>query len=1250
MATVTLKDLMSPLSKIEAYANETSETVKRIEEFLVQGMDSNKGSNMSDKYFEKLCDVLTNGLNAKEISNSIAKQIASLNEKQLEILTEGFNPKQAEDSKKNTKKANDVLSEVLDIDKNISENTSLIAALNEKQLKELSRISTQLLSQTRAIYRTADNTDSWLGGALRQYILARQSCKKLDQIAKNTQSAIAATKGPTPKVKEKPEKMKKSNVGSRLKDLGMGALLTAKAMMRWIFVPPKVLKKFNLFVVDTLSAFENVKPKKVKAGAEAVAVVSGAAMVSGKAMMLWMFVPMSAVNKFTKYITKLSKSLAKTQPKKMKKGAKALGLMGDSIMKFAKALALSAILLIPGMIAIPFLILSMTVVGGAVALLGGKKMSQRIRRGAKALDRVGDAIKSFAIGLALFALTTMFIIMKPAVIGGMIGSLLLIPGAVAILGGKRMSKRIRRGARGLFLVGLALIPFALGLAIFSMATKGMEIGDVLIQGAVILAVGGAAALVGKFGMKNILMGALALVTNGLALWVFSMGYTPFEKSTRGLGIGDVGVQAAILVAVGGIMALAGLAVAATGGTALLGPLMYAAAGLALQELAPGLQMMKKVDFTKTDAENLSFTLGAVAAAFSGVEPEAGFLKNVGNVFSRIGQSIAGGGAAAMYIGAGKALQELSKGLNAFKEIDFTQEDSEDLAVALGSVSAAFAQAGGEPSNPGGLFGLVFGSTFSPNATERGVKSVMRSGDALTEITKGLHSFMKLQEKGAQFGEPDNDGNYEEGTLGYAITNTVGFIRTAFAAVAGEGNVQAGGFFNTLFGIKKNKVAEGIDSVRGVGKNLDDIANSVMKFQTMIEKGIKFGEPDGDGNYEEGTLGYAIVNTIGFIRTAFAAVADEGNVEAGGFFNSLFGVKKNKVAEGVDSVRGVGKDLDSIADGLLKFIGFTKDNIDFGPEGDLAKAVVGSITFISDAFAAVAGEETEDSALFGLITWNENNVEKGVSAVKGVGKDLEGIASGLETFQKMVKDKVDFKPKGELATAVKNTLTFVGDAFAAIGSNETTDSAMFGLISWDENNVEKGIKAVKGAGKELSGIAKGVATFAGVKNPAKVAKGIGTLFNSIADAFTKNYIDIAMMRPAMNHFSGWITDLADAADDGSLAKAGTDLEKIAAAINSVDPFKAEAMAGLFNGAGELGENRRAYNNLARAVEDIRDLLSENSGGGEAVTTEGGAPAAGSTGKSNNNAAMVKLNSTLSRLNSTMSRLPSQIQMITFDAPQ
>ena len=405
---------------------------------------------------------------------------------------------------------------------------------------------------------------------------------------------------------------KKSEAGATLNDLGIGAKLTAKAMMLWLLVPKKALGKFKGFVTDTLDAFENVKPKKVKAGADALAVASGAAMISAKALMIWAFVPESAIDKFTAYITKLDKALSKTTPKKAKKGAETLGLMGDALLKFAKGLALAAILVPLGLIAIPFLLLAVTAVGGIMALIGGKKMSQRIGRGAKTLDKVGDALKSFAIGIGLFALSTMFIILAPAVLIGMVASLVLIPGAIAILGGKKMSKRIRRGALGLALVGVALIPFALGLALFSMATKGNGIGDVLIQGATILAIGGAAALVGKFGMSNILMGALAMAVNGLGLMVFSLGYTPFAESTKGMKFTDVLVQSGILIAIGGIMALAGLAVGATAGAALLGPVLYGAAGGALLLLAPGLEAMKNVDFKEKDAKDLSFTLGAVA--------------------------------------------------------------------------------------------------------------------------------------------------------------------------------------------------------------------------------------------------------------------------------------------------------------------------------------------------------------------------------------------------------------------------------------------------------------------------------------------------------------------------------------------------------------------------------------------------------------------------------------------------------------
>ena len=65
-------------------------------------------------------------------------------------------------------------------------------------------------------------------------------------------------------------------------------------------------------------------------------------------------------------------------------------------------------------------------------LLG--KISKPIRKGARALDRVGDALKSFAVGLAGFALVTFFILMQPAILIGMVASLVLIGGAVALIG------------------------------------------------------------------------------------------------------------------------------------------------------------------------------------------------------------------------------------------------------------------------------------------------------------------------------------------------------------------------------------------------------------------------------------------------------------------------------------------------------------------------------------------------------------------------------------------------------------------------------------------------------------------------------------------------------------------------------------------------------------------------------------------------------------------------------------------------
>ena len=135
------------------------------------------------------------------------------------------------------------------------------------------------------------------------------------------------------------------------------------------------------------------------------------------------------------------------EAKTVKKGAEVLDLISSSMLKFAKNLALAGLLAIVGLVAIPFLLASLVLIGGAMFLLG--KMSKSIRKGARALDRVGDALKSFAVGLALFAITTFFIMMQPEILLGMVASIVLIGGAVAIIG--LLNKQINKGSLSLCL-------------------------------------------------------------------------------------------------------------------------------------------------------------------------------------------------------------------------------------------------------------------------------------------------------------------------------------------------------------------------------------------------------------------------------------------------------------------------------------------------------------------------------------------------------------------------------------------------------------------------------------------------------------------------------------------------------------------------------------------------------------------------------------------------------------------------------
>ena len=899
------------------------------------------------------------------------------------------------------------------------------------------------------------------------------------------------------------------------------------------------------------------------------------------------------------------------EAKTIKKGAEVLDLISSSMLKFAKNLALAGLLAIVGLVAIPFLLASLVLIGGAMFLLG--KISKPIRKGAKALDRVGDALKSFAVGLALFAITTFFIMMQPEILLGMVASIVLIGGAVAIIG--LLNKQINKGSLSLMLMGAGLIVFGIGYAIFAtfVASTAPTIGAVGIQLAVLGGIGLVTALLGA-GLSLIAQGALSLFLMGVGLAIFGIGYTPFAKATKDATLDSVAVQAGVLTALGLVFAAAGLGVIPI--TA--GAVAFGAVGLALMALAPGLTAMKGVNFTEQDALNLTTTLAGVKMAFLGPPNKGGV---VSGIFKSIGGAISGGAdavamtaAAVGFAAAGTALTKLSKGLKDYQKLGWTADESVQLTTVLTGVTGAFAAAGGEAATPTGLFGAVFGNAFSPNATKKGIDSVMGAGKALTSIVVGLTEFQKLVDSKVDFD-----------VLGEAISKTVGFIQRAFAAVAEEGNVEAGGFFGSLFGIEKNKVAEGLASVQGAGKALKDIALGLGEFQKLVESNIDFD-----------AVGAAISKSVGFVQQAFAAVADEGNVDAGGFFGSLFGIKKNKVQEGVQSVQGAGKALKDIALGLSEFQKLVESNVDFDAVG---AAISKSIGFVQEAFAAVAEEGNVEaggfwSSLFGI---KKNKVAEGVAAVQGAGTELNKIATALETF-------AGLKDPEATANSIKQVLGMVGSAFASIGGAEETDGNWF--MSWDENLVEKGIDAVDGAGDALIDIAAGLKAFSGDFDPVSVAESIGTLLTSIGTAFSDLYKTNPLISPQLHDFSSFIVTLGDVAEKGLLDKAAEGISKIADSINKIDIDKTVAFGDLFKSSSELSDDRGAYKALARAVEDIRDMMAEPADTGFSIfgpKTEGesggnssSAPAASKSSSSNK-----ALERQLGKVASAISGFPAEI---------
>ena len=432
---------------------------------------------------------------------------------------------------------------------------------------------TQLLSIIAGVSRlNEENTGKSAFSAVRNFILARRGAKRLAKIQTDgdyTNKLLnevirvsevgfeeAGASGKNFGNKAGGGSGNKGGEGDKglLKTLGIGSIKTAMGMTLWAIVPKKGVDKFVDFITRTFEQFANQDTKKAKEGINNLQLMGGA--ILSFAMKLALSVPFLIIGAIgipilyavTALVVPLFLLLGKFD-KTINKGARSLTKMGMGLQAFSIGLGVfalvSALVMIGGPMLMLTMVASLVLIGGAVALLG--LFNKQVNKGSVSLALMGVGLVLFGVGYGIFALAVMMTAPTPEKLAMQAGVLIGLGISVAILGA--VFSLIIQGSIALALMGVGLLVFGIGYIPFAYATKDVELGDIGIQAALLLALGVVFAAAG-FGMAFIIGGAVAIAVMGLGLLVFGIGYTPFAKATEGATLESVAVQAGVLTALG----------------------------------------------------------------------------------------------------------------------------------------------------------------------------------------------------------------------------------------------------------------------------------------------------------------------------------------------------------------------------------------------------------------------------------------------------------------------------------------------------------------------------------------------------------------------------------------------------------------------------------------------------------------------------------------------------------------------------
>ncbi len=1034
-----------------------------------------------------------------------------------------------------------------------------------------------------------------------------------------------------------------------------------------------------------------------------------------KALLLFSLVPKKTVNKFLDFMEQLGENLDKFDEKKSKAGTDALMAIGDGIWNFASKLALATLLLIPVLLFAPVTILTIGLFAMTFRLVGLAK--KKIDDGSDALRDIGLGLIFFGAGLAIFTLASLFVLKNPAALLVMVGSILLIGGAITLLG--MFGDKPREGAITLILMGVGLLAFSLGFGLFALVSSQVGIGDVLIMSLVIAGVGLAMALVGLVATQAA-MGAIALGVAGIALISLSAGLFLFNLVTQNMTAEDGLKMAIVLVGVG----------LAFGAVGLVSPLIYLAApalilaGIALLSLSVGLflfnMVTKEIDITE-DGGKMALILVGIGLAFGAVglvspliylaapalilagislillgvgiltfsaaykvADKVGLWDDTGDTgifggkilkFEAVLDSIAAGlsinpftvagillGAPALLLG-GIALTVLSLGVVLFGKAYKSAEknglfDDTGETGFFGGKILKFEQvldniAAGLSINPLTVAGMLLGAP-----------ALMLGSVALLTMSAGIKAFGKMyEEKGVQklfeehptfivesFFSADRKGSYFEFLMqGIANAFDLPTLQIANMYASAPALIKAG---NAMILIAKGikGFQDVIDEVKG--GDLTEITNSIVSVITTVSQA--FGQI---GGRQTGGIGNKLASFFGFGGDIPGAIGPDGR--------EMY--SPDAVKRGIESVSGMGEILVSVAEGVLAFAKMEYKDLNgnvIKVDAKVQQEAIDNAGRVISVVATAFGELGRKYPVTGegWFTEGKSDVQRGVMAVNGMGSILVNVAEGVKAFADMSFkdaegnvveiDPNDLKPGGKIIKSIKDVLYATSRIFGFIGS-----SAEEGIISdaqglgYDPDQIKAGVDAVSGIGGILSGVGAAVKAFAEAENPD--TRPITDFIIDVVSAITNlGGFDVFIVENNADLLADVFDGIAEVAEKADpFAKVAKSMGDLKDNINAIDAEKLALTNDLMHNITVAGESDGTDAALEK-ISGVFDRMEEFFGFGEEdeteTTTEGGGGGGpkpkGGGDNANLQATLDQIASTLSQLQSTMAGLPDDIASI------